>query len=210
MSAKSPDQALDDALGAILNKPWDTPPKPADAPAPAAPEATAPPEAPVPAVMEKAHPPLPVDPYEYDPHDEESAKQARSKMSVGVLADLASGRRSAEDVAEHVGVSGEALHAQLATALREVPPDEIAKALGLQAAQQQLTSGAVYGAVLADLVRDMVADRLKPETKIELARLLARVGRIEPKEDKGAGVGSGFVLNIQVGQGAQPITIEAE
>lgn len=209
MSAQTPDHALDAALDAILNKPWDASVVPvADHPL----EATAqgPTPAPTPETSVAVRTPLPKDPYAYDPQDEDHEHETRSRMNVGVLADLASGRRSAADVAEQVGVSGEELHAQLATALREVPQDEIAKALGLQAAQQQLTSGAVYGAVLADLVRDMVANRLKPETKIELARLLARVGRIEPKEDKGVGVGSGFVLNIQVGQGAQPITIEAE
>jgi hypothetical protein len=127
-----------------------------------------------------------------------------------MLSDLAAGRTTPLEAAEHAGVTTGQLQASLAVALREVPPDEIAKAMGLQAAEQQLKSGAIYGAVLADLVADMAAGRLKPEVKIELAKLLAKVGRIEPKEAKDAGTGGGFILNISVGAApAQPITIES-
>lgn len=131
-------------------------------------------------------------------------------FNVGALADLASGRATAGEVAGRMGVELAQLQSELAVALRDMDPKEIAKALGLQAAEQQLKSGAVYGAVLADLVADMAAGRLKADTKIELAKLLARVGRIEPKEDKSVGAGQGFSLHINLGNApAQPITIDA-
>ena len=88
-------------------------------------------------------------------------------------------------------------------------PEEIAKAMGLQAAEQQLKSGALYGAVLADLVADMAAGRLKPEHKLDLARLLSKVGRVEPREEKGVVAGGGFTLNINLGAGEKPVVIEA-
>jgi hypothetical protein len=115
------------------------------------------------------------------------------------------------EAAQAAGVTTDQIQSALATALHEVDPREIAKALGLQAAEQQLKSGALYGAVLHDLVLDMQSGRLKPDLKIELAKLLARVGRIEPKEDKGTAVGQGFVLNINLGAaGPTPVTINAD
>lgn len=124
-------------------------------------------------------------------------------MDVGILASLAAGRLTADQAASFAGISVAEVQASLAVALRQVPPEEIAKALGLQAAEQQLKSGAIYGAILADLMTDLAQGKLKPETKIELAKLLARVGRIEPKEDKGAGAGGGFVLNINLGAASE-------
>lgn len=155
--------------------------------------------------------PLPVPDDEYHDDDDEDTPESRARLGMGALVDLASGRRSATDVAAQVGVTDAQLHSQLATALREVPPEEIAKAMGLQAAEQQLKSGAVYGAVLADLVQDMLNNRLKPEVKIDLAKMLAKIGKLEPKEDRNVGVGSGFILNISLGStDPTPITIEAE
>lgn len=175
--------ALDSALGAIVAQGWDDGPAEPDYP-------------PVP--VREPDPPVPV------PEGE------RGMMDIGLLADLAAGRKTADEAARFAGVSVDEIQASLAVALREVPPEEIAKAMGLQAAEQQLKSGALYGAVLADLVRDMAEGRLKPETKIELAKLLARVGRVEPKDEKGAGAGGGFTLNIMLGAGdRQPVTIEA-
>lgn len=130
-------------------------------------------------------------------------------FDIGMLADLAAGRKGAAEAAEAAGVTTSEIQSALATALHEVDPKEIAKALGIQAAEQQLKSGALYGAVLYDLVLDMQSGRMKAETKIELAKLLAKVGKLEPKEDKGAGAGGGFVLNISMGT-PQPITINAD
>lgn len=222
--------SMDDALGAILDDPWDAPASPpaaqtetAPPPAPDTPQeaSTAPPQDDPPqplapimgredrsteARIMRTVPPVPEEPTPDDPEE-----HPHVQMGLGTLADLASGRKTAEEVASSVGVTGDELHAQLATALREVPQEEIQKAMGLQAVEQQLKSGAVYGAVLADLVRDMLGNRMKPETKIELAKLLARVGRIEPKEDKTAGLGSGFQLYINLGNAEpRPIVVEAE
>lgn len=143
------------------------------------------------------------------PENDENAP--RGLFDIGLLSDLATGRKSAVEAAEAAGVTPERMQSQLATALREVDPREIAKALGLQAAEQQLKSGAMYGVVLSTLVDDVMAGRLSPMAKIELAKLLANVGKIMPKEDKSVGQGSGFVLNISMGAApAQPITIDAD
>ena len=186
--------ALDSALGSIVGQGWDDAPEP--------PTASEPP-APVP-----EYPPLPVRPADVEP--EPPSPSDRAVMDIGLLTDLAAGRKTAAQAAALAGVSVAEIQSSLATALREVPPEEIAKAMGIQAAEQQLKSGALYGAVLADLVADMAEGRLKPENKLELAKLLARVGRVEPKEDKGVGAGGGFTLNIMLGAGdPKPITIEA-
>lgn len=133
-----------------------------------------------------------------------------SMFSLGVLSDLASGRATPADITARTGVSEDDLHDQLATALHGMDPKEIAKAIGIQAAEQQLKSGALYGAVLADLTSDLIGGRLKPDIKIELAKLLAKNGRIEPKDDKTVGAGGGFTLNINMGASVQPITIVAD
>lgn len=143
------------------------------------------------------------------PSPQDDAQDASGMFDIGLLTDLASGRRGAAEAALAAGITEGEIHSALAVALRDVDPKEIAKALGLQAAEQQLKSGAIYGAVLFDLVQDMAAGRLKAETKIELAKLLARVGKLEPKEDKSVGAGGGFVLNISMGGAPQPVTIEA-
>lgn len=175
--------ALDSALGAIVAQGWEDGQTEPDYP-------------PVP--VREPDPPVPV------PEGE------RGMMDIGLLADLAAGRKTADEAARFAGVSVDEIQASLAVALREVPPEEIAKAMGLQAAEQQLKSGALYGAVLADLVRDMAEGRLKPETKIELAKLLARVGRVEPKDEKGAGAAGGFTLNIMLGSNdPKPVIIDA-
>lgn len=190
--------ALDAALGGIVGQGWVDTPEP-DVGNPT----TLQDQPPTP-----EYPPLPVRPADAEPEPPGGAE--RGVMDIGLLADLAAGRKTAEQAAQFAGVSVDEIQSSLAVALREVPPEEIAKAMGLQAAEQQLKSGALYGAVLADLVADMAFGRLKPETKIELAKLLARVGRIEPKDEKGAGAGGGFTLNIMMGAGdPKPITIEA-
>lgn len=220
--AKTPsdDALLDAALGGILTAGWNEPAGAAPQVVTSEPENT---PKPAPHVdhgvvpSEPEYPPLPVrgEVVEYlepqlhggvlkrsktmDEGDETpELPVSRQVMDIGLLTDLASGRRSAIEVAESAGVSGEQLQSALAVALREVPPEEIAKAMGLQAAEQQLKSGALYGAVLADLIGDMVAGRLKAEVKLDLAKLLARVGRVEPVQDKGAMPGSGFILNINM------------
>lgn len=222
---------LDNALAGILNSSWDTPAtsappaedlghdltggeadplvEPASQPTAPTPE----PEEPASHIVARAlgqepvRIPLPEPEPEYDPDVDTS----RARLGLGALVDLASGRKSATAIAAQAGVTDAELHDRLATALKTVPPEEIGKAMGLQAAEQQLKSGAVYGAVLADLVQDMLHDRLKPETKIELAKMLARIGKLEPKEDRNAGVGGGFILNISLGNtDPAPITIESE
>lgn len=131
-------------------------------------------------------------------------------FDIGLLSDIASGRKTASQAAEAMGVSDTQVQSALATALHQIDPKEIAKAMGVQAAEQQLKSGALYGAVIFDLVQDMVAGRLKPELKLDLAKMLAQNGRITPKDDKSVGAGGGFVLNISMGSAPPaPITIDA-
>lgn len=210
---------LDAQLANLVNSGWDAPPAAAPAPVASTPaepviERTPPPK----------YPPLPVRPgvdeyLEPQPHGGAlkrseavpTGEPSRVPVNIGLLADLAAGRRTPAQVATAAGVTQQDLEAELATTLREVDPKEIAKALGIQAAEQQLKSGALYGAVLADLVHDMSSGRLKAEQKIELAKLLAKVGRIEPKEEKNVGVGGGFTLNINLGgqAPAAPIVIDA-
>lgn len=200
---------IDASLAALLNSGWDNAPQ---TPAPAG-------------AIVPQYPALPVrdveDYLEPQPHggalrrseavDVPPSDVVGAVMDIGLLADLAVGRTSAVEAAQRAGLTERELEQQLAVTLREVDPKEIAKAMGVQAAEQQLKSGAIYGAVLADLVRDMVTGRLKPDQKIELAKLLARVGRIEPKEDKGVGAGSGFVLNINLGaERPAPVTIDVD
>lgn len=132
-------------------------------------------------------------------------------FDIGLLSDLATGRKGALEAAQAAGVTTAEVQSQLAIALRDVDPTELAKALGMQAAEQQLKSGAIYGVVLSELVKDMMNGRMTAGAKIDLAKLLASVGKIMPKEDKTVGAGGGFVLNISMGASpAQPITIEAE
>lgn len=231
----SMDDLLDGALGSILNQGWNEAPGQSSEQWKALTPVATPVETvadPTPArgrvdPIPGEYPPLPVrdDVAHYlepQPHggalmrspaqpedDPDPVAPQRAVMDIGLLADLAAGRKTAAQAAAFAGVSADQVQSSLALALREVPPDEIAKALGLQAAEQQLKSGAIYGVVLADLVADMASGRLKPEVKIELAKLLARVGRVEPKDDKSAGAGNGFVLNISMGAGQQPIIIDA-
>lgn len=195
---------LDRALDIILNSGWDETSEPAPETLAVEPE------------PEPEYPPLPVPmdemgrPLSAETHQDDE-DGPRRVLDIGLLTDLATGKKSALAVAEAAGVAPDALQSQLATALREVPPEEITKAMGIQAAEQQLKSGALYGAVLSDLVSDMVSGRMKTEHKLELAKLLARVGRVEPKDDKSVGAGGGFVLNISVGAAdPRPITIESE
>lgn len=216
-AAPSLDTLLDDALGGILSQGWDESGGAAQSP-PDAP--VAPVVAPSKPVLE--YPPLPVRGAEPAPVPstlavverseaaEDDEEDASGLLDIGLLTDLAAGRKGAVEAARAAGVTEAQLQSSLAVALREVDPKEIAKAMGLQAAEQQLKSGAIYGAVLADLVADMAAGRLKPETKIELAKLLANVGRVMPKEDKNVSAGGGFTLNINLaGAGSQPVIIDA-
>lgn len=147
---------------------------------------------------------------EEDDEADEPVPARRQMMDVGLLSDLAAGRKSAEEVARETGTTPAQVQSNLASALREVSPAEIARAMGLQAAEQQLKSGAIFGVVLGDLVADMAAGRLKPENKLKLAELLAKLGRIEPKEDKQSTAGMGFVLNISLGETVAPVTIDME
>lgn len=141
------------------------------------------------------------------PDDQE---RHRGLLDIGLLSDLATGKKTALEAAEAAGITTAEVHSSLATALRDVDPKEIAKAMGIQAAEQQLKSGALYGVVLSELVNDMLNGRLSPMAKLDLAKLLANVGKIMPKEDKNVAAGGGFVLNISMGGAPQPITIEAE
>lgn len=130
--------------------------------------------------------------------------------SLGLLTDLATGRKDAAQVAQAAGMSIPELQDQVAYTLAEIEPDEITRVIGLQAIQQQIKSGALYGSVLASLARDLVEGRLTPMHKLEMAKVLARIGRVEPKEEKNASVGGGFTLNINLGDGARPVVIEAQ
>lgn len=224
------DQQLDAALGGILSAGWDDPLGSAVAqvnrsPDPLVNQVREYPPLPVredaaPAPRAKKAPPKePVVVMERQPNggalmrtvaeDDEEPPLEVGVFNVGALADLASGRMTPDQVASQMGVELGQLQSELAVALRDMDPKDIAKAMGLQAAEQQLKSGAVYGAILADLVADIAAGRLKPDQKIELAKMLAKVGRIEPKEDRGAVAGQGFVLNISMGTAPQPITIDS-
>lgn len=198
-SSVSLENALDAALAKVVAEGFDGPPVPVE---PAGePETGVPPDAPV-----AAQP----DPPEDEPEGETlPAGQAARAVNIGLLADLAVGRMSPAQAAQATGLTQAQLQSDLALALKEVDPKEIARAMGLQAAEQQLTSGAIYGVVLADLVGDMLAGRLKSEHKLDLAKLLAKVGRIEPKDEKGAALGSGFQLNIVFGGEPKPVVIEA-
>lgn len=133
------------------------------------------------------------------PQDETDEEDDGASFSIGMLTDLATGRMTPQQAAASVGLPVSSLQEALATELRNSTPDDIAKALAIQASEQQLKSGAIYGAVLFDLVRDMSQGRLQPKEKIKFAELLSAVGRIMPKEAKEAGTGGGFTLNIQMG-----------
>lgn len=195
-------QQLDEALGSILTQGWSDPAPPGED----VQHAVSPPRGELETVP--SYPPLPQrDDEPAAPPGDEAPPGAL--LDIGLLTDLATGKKGAVAAAQAAGVTPQQLQSSLAIALRDVPPEEIAKALGLQAAEQQLKSGALYGAVLADLIADMAVGRLKPEIKVELAKLLARIGRVEPKEAKDVAAGGGFVLNIQVGGAAAPVTIEA-
>lgn len=146
-----------------------------------------------------------------DTQDETDEEPRGALMNIGLLTDLATGRKSALEAADAAGITPAEVQSQLATALRDIDPKELAKALAIQAGEQRLKSGAIYGVVLSELVTDMMQSRLTPTMKIELAKLLSNVGGITPKEDKTVAQGSGFVLNISMGAApAQPITIEAD
>lgn len=203
MATRPVEDQLDGALSDILNAGWSDPPS-VELPAELEAESQEPEYPPLPVPMDEMGRPI-------EPHDPDDEDAPRGVFDLGLLTDLATGKKSAVEAAEAAGVTPEALQSQLAVALRQVPPEEINKALGLQAAEQQLKSGALYGAVLSDLVNDMLTGRMKISEKLELAKILARVGRVEPKEDKSTGIGGGFVLNISLGSSdPKPITIEAE
>lgn len=216
-------QSMDDALGAILDTDWQTQtihaePEPAPEPevvatkeqaitAPTASEQPEPSLTPVPTQTNAVAAP---DSSPSTGYDEDADPSEEGITDIGMLARLATGRTTAEQAAQMTGMTLDEIESALATTLQEVSPEDIAKAMGVQAAHQQLKSGAIYGVVLADLVRDLRLGKLDPSRKLELARMLARVGKIEPKEDKNVGTGSGFVLNISMGNAdPQPIIIEA-
>ncbi len=238
-SKKTPtlDDQLSSALDNLLSQGWDEPMAPAapretidDAAAKRAagvkpsdprnlavkradPAPTYPP-LPVRTVTTYEHPPVhpqgpPIDVMAPDTEDDE--EPPGGVLNIGLLTDLASGRKTAQQAADAAGLTVGDIQTQLATALHEMDPKEIAKAMGVQAAEQQLKSGALYGAVLSELVRDMIAGRMKPETKIELAKMLAKNGAIEPKDQKGVVAGNGFVLNINLGSVKQePVIINPD
>lgn len=221
-----PNDDIDSALDALLSGGWDEPAEPApvvsqkppvlvdNAPEyPPLPVKELPYQAPAPRKPSLAPVttlPVPVTTSEIDDDDQEPQEARHALMNVGLLTDMASGRKTALEAAGAAGVTEEDVHDALASALHQMDPKEVAKALGIQAAEQQLKSGALYGAILNDLVQDMKTGRVKHETKVEVLKLLAKVGRLEPKEDKGVATGGGFVLNISMGAApAQPITIDA-
>lgn len=143
--------------------------------------------------------------------DEGELPANKRMLNIGMLTDIATGRQSAEQAAATAGVSLDELQAGLAVELGQMDPADIAKAMGIQAAQEQLKAGALFGAVINDLVSDMVNGRLTPQLKLQLADMLAVIGRVKPKEDKSVGAGGGFVLNISMGAPASPqVTIEAQ
>lgn len=135
----------------------------------------------------------------------------QSILDIGLLTELASGQKNAAQAAEAAGMTVGQVQSALATTLRGMDPKEIQKALGIQAVEQQLKSGALYGAVLHELVQDMMAGRMKPDQKMDFLKFLSEIGRIKPKEEKGGGPGQGFVLNISMGGPAapQPVIIES-
>jgi hypothetical protein len=141
--------------------------------------------------------------------DQEPEPAHKAILDVGLLADFVTGARSANDTAEAAGVTINELHSALATTLQHIDAKELAKAMGVQIAVTQLKAGAVFNALLADLVEDIRMGRAKADTKIELMKILKGVGRLEPKEDKGIGAGSGFQLNINIGAGTPPVVIES-
>lgn len=143
---------------------------------------------------------------EADDDQEPGENDDHATFDIGLLTDLATGRKTPQEAAQAAGVSLAVLEDALATTLRDSSADDIAKALAIQASEQQLKSGAIYGAILFDLVRDMQSGRLQPKEKIKFAELVAAVGKIMPKEDKGVTAGGGFVLNINLGQ-SEPKTI---
>lgn len=141
--------------------------------------------------------------------DQEPEPPNKAILDIGLLADFVTGSRNAEDTAAAAGVTINELHSALATTLAQVDAKELAKAMGVQIAVTQLKAGAVFNALLADLVEDIRAGRAKADVKLELMKILKGVGRLEPKEDKGIGAGGGFQLNINIGPGAAPVTIDA-
>lgn len=196
MDSKPSDiDVLDAALDAVVHQRWG-PPSPPDAP-------VAVPSTPEPRVILTADPEDGVD-------DRLVPGEAARHVDIGLLVDMATGAKTVDQAARASGLTQAQLQADFAVALKTIDPREIARAMGVQTAEQQLKSGAYYGVVLADLVGDLVSGRLRPEHKLDLAKLLARVGRVEPKEDKGVAAGSGFVLNIVLPGGEpKPIVVQA-
>jgi hypothetical protein len=215
---------FDQALGAIVASGWSQPHQSLDAGFQEVPE---PLQQPLPAPMQEParqwieeqrqvvaqaqglqYPPLPAR-RERDP-DQEVEPPNKALLDIGLLTDFVTGSRNAEDTAAAAGVTINELHSALATTLAQVDARELAKAMGVQVAVTQLKAGAVFNALLADLVEDIRAGRAKADVKLELMKILKGVGRLEPREDKGVGIGGGFQLNINIGQGVPPVTIEAK
>lgn len=167
----------------------------------------------LPVVADTPVPVVPATPGDPPPEDDELRDESASApvlSDLGLLTDLATGRKDATEVARAAGLSVPELQEQVAYTLAEIEPEEIQRVIGLQAIQQQIKSGALYGSVLASLARDLVEGRLTPAHKLEMAKVLAKIGRVEPREEKGVAVGGGFTLNINVGGGAPPVVIEAQ
>jgi hypothetical protein len=214
---------FEDALAAIVGSGWSEPPTRLDAGS----EAPVPQVAPATARRAAVQPPQEV--LEYQAHggalkrvlepplparrereaDQEPEPPNKAILDIGLLSDFVTGSRSAEDTAAAAGVTINELHSALATTLANIDPKELAKAMGIQIAVTQLKAGAVFNALLADLVEDIRLGRAKADTKLELMKILKGVGRLEPKDDRGAVPGSGFQLNINIGGGTQPVTIDA-
>lgn len=215
---------IDAALGAIVGSGWADPPQEPQARLdagleplePATQRRVAAPEGPVVVMEPQTHGgalarvqevTLPAQRVRDDSQEPEPPNKAI--LDIGLLSDYVSGQRSAQDTAEAAGVTLNELHSTLATTLSQVDPRELAKAMGVQVTVTQLKAGAVFNAVLADLLEDIRSGRAKADTKLELLKILKGVGRLEPKEDKGMAPGTGFSLNINIGAGAQPVTINA-
>lgn len=228
------DAALDAMLGEALNSGWDDAPPVAAAPAPepVAPEYPPLPvrEYPVPDARSTAGKKATIATNEARAQvsallglpsnltadqdasiDEGDLPANKRLLNIGMLSDLATSRMTPQQAADTAGVTLAEMQQGLATELAQIDPKEIAKAMGIQAAQEQLKAGALFGAVVNDLIADMVEGRLTPQLKLQLLEMLGVIGRIKPKEDKSVGAGGGFILNISVGNSdPKPVTIEAD
>jgi hypothetical protein len=139
---------------------------------------------------------------------EEQLPASRALMDVGLLSDLVAGVKTPDQAAVQAGVTVSELHSALASTLAQADPKELARAMGVQITASQLKATAVWNALLADILEDIRMGRAEADVKLELLKVLGRIGRLEPKDDKVA-AGGGFQLTINVGDGPKPVVIES-